>query len=197
MCAAVPRRTLGHASAIAGSRAVIEKAKTGHYDAPSERGATADDELNLAFRARPQRAQQGRIAQAAAWFQQTLKGASDFSRRVLSRRDARGGAGATMKRSARGKWRCSARIPARVWCSDALLRTGDAAWRSTSSRTPSAWASDNERLKREAIALAMLGDFSAALPKLKDQLDNTRTTISRCSSSRSMCSTGFISGTRA
>ncbi|HYE85692.1 MAG TPA: hypothetical protein VEA16_05025, partial [Vicinamibacterales bacterium] len=39
---------------------------------------------------------------------------------------------------------------------------------------PSAWSSDDERLRREAIALAMVGDFSGALPKLKDQLDNTR-----------------------
>jgi hypothetical protein len=29
-------------------------------------------------------------------------------------------------------------------------------------------------LKREAIALAMIGDYGGALPKLKDQLDNTK-----------------------
>ena len=38
---------------------------------------------------------------------------------------------------------------------------------------PSTWEDDNARLRREAVALAMIGDFSGALPKLKDQLDNT------------------------
>ena len=58
---------------------------------------------------------------------------------------------------------------------DALLRSGDGRTAlDILEEAPSAWASDDERLKREAIALAMLGDYSGALPKLKDQLDNTR-----------------------
>jgi hypothetical protein len=61
--------------------AVIEKAKTGTYEAPSDRGATADDELNLAFVRGLSALSKGEIAQAAAWFQQTLKGADDFSAR--------------------------------------------------------------------------------------------------------------------
>jgi hypothetical protein len=58
---------------------------------------------------------------------------------------------------------------------DALLRSGDGRQAlEILEEAPAAWASDNERLKREAIALAMIGDFSGALPKLKDQLDHTR-----------------------
>ena len=58
---------------------------------------------------------------------------------------------------------------------DALLRTGDGRRRSTcSKKRRRRGPNDNERLKREAIALAMLGDYSGALPKLKDQLDNTK-----------------------
>jgi hypothetical protein len=58
---------------------------------------------------------------------------------------------------------------------DALLRTGDGRGAlDVIEEAPAAWENDNDRLKREAIALAMIGDYSGALPKLKDQLDNTR-----------------------
>ncbi len=57
---------------------------------------------------------------------------------------------------------------------DALLRTGDGRQAlDVIEEAPDAWPNDDERLKREAIALAMIGDYSGALPKLKDQLDNT------------------------
>ena len=57
---------------------------------------------------------------------------------------------------------------------DALLRTGDGRQAlDVLEEAPDAWPDDNERLKREALAQAMLGDYSGALPKLKDQLDNT------------------------
>jgi len=156
--------------------AVIEKAKTGNYDAPAERGATADDELNLAFVRGLGALGKGEIAQAAAWFQQTLKGASDFLGAAFY-------LGATHAASGRdkeaiGAWEMAllSENPGAVYpvLVDALLRTGDGRMAlDILEEAPSAWASDNERLKREAIALAMLGDFSGALPKLKDQLDNT------------------------
>ena len=58
---------------------------------------------------------------------------------------------------------------------DALLRTGDGRGAlDVIEEAPDAWPNDNDRLKREAIALAMIGDYSGALPKLKDQLDNTK-----------------------
>ena len=59
---------------------------------------------------------------------------------------------------------------------DALLRTGDGRQaldvhrRSAAMRGPTTTIDS----KREAIALAMVGDYSGALPKLKDQLDNTK-----------------------
>jgi hypothetical protein len=58
---------------------------------------------------------------------------------------------------------------------DALLRIGDGRGAlEVLDEAPAAWEDDNARLRREAVALAMVGDFSGALPKLKDQLDNTR-----------------------
>jgi VWFA-related protein len=156
--------------------AVVEKAKTGNYDAPIDRGATADDELNLAFIRGLNSLGKGETAQAAAWFQQTLKGASDFlgaafylgATHALSGRD----------REAIGAWQMAllsenpgAVYPALV---DALLRTGDGRQAlDVLEEAPDAWPNDDERLRREAIALAMIGDYSGALPKLKDQLDNT------------------------
>jgi tetratricopeptide (TPR) repeat protein len=157
--------------------AVIEKAKQGNYDAPTEHGATAEDELNLAFVRGLGALSKGENAQAAAWFQQTLKGASDFLGAAFY-------LGATHAASGRdkeaiGAWEMAllSENPGAVYpvLVDALLRTGDGRMAlDILEEAPSAWASDNERLKREAIALAMLGDFSGALPKLKDQLDNTR-----------------------
>ena len=157
--------------------AVIEKARAGTYEAPATAAASPDDELNLAFVRGLSALSRGEIAQAAAWFQQTLKGASDFlgaafylgATHALSGRD----------RDAIGAWQMAllsenpgAVYPALV---DALLRIGDGRQAlEVLEEAPSAWEDDNARLRREAIALAMVGDFSGALPKLKDQLDNTR-----------------------
>jgi tetratricopeptide (TPR) repeat protein len=160
-----------------GVEALVEKAKQGNYDVPAERGETPDDELNLAFLRGLNSLSKGEIAQAAAWFQQTLKGASDFlgAAFYLGATHAESG----RDREAIGAWQMAllsenpgAVYPALV---DALLRTGDGRGAlDVLEEAPTAWASDNDRLKREAIALAMIGDYSGALPKLKDQLDNTR-----------------------
>lgn len=157
--------------------AVVEKAKTGNYDAPVDRGATPDDELNLAFVRGLNSLSKGEVAQAAAWFQQTLKGASDFlgaafylgATHAVSGRD----------KEAIGAWQMAllSENPAAVYPAlvDALLRTGDGRQAlDVIEEAPDAWPNDDERLKREAIALAMVGDYSGALPKLKDQLDNTK-----------------------
>jgi tetratricopeptide (TPR) repeat protein len=157
--------------------AVIEKAKTGTYEAPADRGANADDELNLAFIRGLSALSKGENAQAAAWFQQTLKGASDFlgaafylgATHALAGRD----------KEAIGAWEMAllSENPGAVYpvLVDALLRTGDGRMAlDILEEAPQAWPNDNERLKREAIALAMVGDYSGALPKLKDQLDNTK-----------------------
>jgi VWFA-related protein len=156
---------------------VVENARSGNYDAPETPGATTEDELNLAFVRGLRALSRGETAQAAAWFQATLKGASDFlgaafylgATHALSGRD----------REAIGAWQMAllsenpgAVYPALV---DALLRVGDGRQAlEVLEEAPSAWDNDNDRLRREAIALAMVGDFSGALPILKDQLDNTK-----------------------
>jgi tetratricopeptide (TPR) repeat protein len=157
--------------------AVLEKARSGIYDAPADRGTTPEDEVNLAFVRGLGALSKGEVAQAAAWFQQTLKGASDFlgaafylgATHAVSGRD----------KEAIGAWEMAllSENPGAVYpvLVDALLRIGDGRMAlDILEEAPGAWPNDNERLKREAIALAMLGDFSGALPKLKDQLDNTR-----------------------
>ena len=157
--------------------AVIEKARAGAYEAPATTGSTADDELNLAFVRGLGALSRGESAQAAAWFQQTLKGASDFlgaafylgATHAVSGRD----------RDAIGAWQMAllSENPGAVYpvLVDALLRIGDGRQAlEVLEEAPSAWENDDARLRREAIALAMIGDFSGALPKLKDQLDNTR-----------------------
>ena len=156
--------------------AIIEKAQQGNYDAPAERGATQDDELTLAFIRGLSALGKNEIPQAAAWFNQTLKAADDFLgaafylgvTHALSGRDT----------EAIGAWQMAllSDNPAAVYpvLVDALLRTGDARQAlDVLDEAPAAWSSENDRLKREAVALAMVGDYSAALPKLKDQLDNT------------------------
>ena len=157
--------------------AVIEKAKTGTYDAPADRGATPDDELNLAFVRGLSAFSKGENAQAAAWFQQTLKGASDFLGAAFYLGATHAVAG--RDKEAIGAWEMAllSENPGAVYpvLVDALLRTGDGRMAlDIIDEAPAAWPNDNERLKREAIALAMVGDYSGALPKLKDQLDNTK-----------------------
>ena len=157
--------------------AVLEKARSGNYDAPASAGGSPDDELNLAFVRGLNALSKGEVSQAAAWFQQTLKGASDFlgaafylgATHALSGRD----------REAIGSWQMAllSENPAAVYpvLVDALLRIGDGRQAlEVLEEAPAAWEDDNARLRREAVALAMVGDFSGALPKLKDQLDNTR-----------------------
>ena len=157
--------------------ALIEKAKQGTYESLPQRGATPDDELNLAFLRGLNSLSKGENAQAAAWFQQTLKGASDFLGAAFYLGATHAEAG--RDREAIGAWQMAllSENPGAVYPNlvDALLRTGDGRGAlDVLEEAPTAWASDNDRLKREAIALAMVGDYSGALPKLKDQLDNTR-----------------------
>lgn len=157
--------------------AIVERAKTGDYSAPADRGATPDDELNLSFVRGLSSLSKGEVAQAAAWFQQTLKGASDFLGAAFYLGATHAASG--RDREAIGAWQMAllSENPGAVYpvLVDALLRTGDGRQAlDVLEEAPSAWASVDDRLRREAIALAMLGDYSGALPKLKDQLDNTR-----------------------
>ena len=156
---------------------LIEKARTGQFTPPAEPGSTADDEVNLAFLRGLEALNKGQVPQAAAWFQQTLKGASDF----LGAAFYLGATHAALGRDkeAVGAWQMAllSENPAAVYPAlvDALLRLGDGRQAvDLIEEAPSAWASDSERMRREATALAMLGDYSGSLPKLIDLLDTTR-----------------------
>lgn len=157
--------------------AVVETARQGNYDASAVEGTSPADQVNLAFIKGLASLSRGETAQAAAWFQQTLKGAADFlgaafylgATHAMSGRD----------REAIGAWQMAllSENPGAVYpvLVDALLRVGDGRQAlEVLEEAPSAWEDDNARLRREAIALAMIGDFSGALPKLKDQLDHAR-----------------------
>lgn len=160
-----------------GVEAVIERARAGQFMPPAEPGTTPDDELNLAFVRGLDALNKGQVPQAAAYFQQTLKGASDF----LGAAFYLGATHAALGRDkeAVGAWQMAllsenpgAVYPALV---DALLRMGDGRQAvDLLEEAPSAWTHDNDRIRREATALAMLGDYSGALPKLIDLLDNTK-----------------------
>jgi VWFA-related protein len=157
--------------------AVIERARNGQFAPPTENGATPDDELNLAFVRGLAALNKGEVPQAAAYFQQTLKGASDF----LGAAFYLGATHAALGRDneAIGAWQMAllsenpgAVYPALV---DALLRIGDGRQAvDLLEEAPTAWANDSDRIRREATALAMLGDYSGSLPKLIDLLDNTK-----------------------
>ena len=157
--------------------AVIERARAGQFTAPLEPGTTPDDELNLAFVRGLEALNKGQVPQAAAYFQQTLKGASDF----LGAAFYLGATHAALGRDkeAVGAWQMAllsenpgAVYPALV---DALLRIGDGRQAvDLIEEAPSAWASDSDRIRREATALAMLGDYRGAMPKLIDLLDTTK-----------------------
>ena len=154
--------------------AMLERARNGNYDAPAEPGATPDDELSLAFVRGLHALQKGEMPQATAWFQQTLKGASDFLGAAFYLGAAHAAQG--RDRDATGAWQMAllsenpgAVYPALV---DALLRMGDGRQAiDLIEEAPSAWPDDNQRIRREATALAMLGDYAEALPKLVDLLD--------------------------
>jgi len=157
--------------------AVIERARAGQFTPPAEPGTTPDDELNLAFVRGLDALNKGQVPQAAAYFQQTLKGASDFLGAAFYLGATHAALG--RDREAVGAWQMAllsenpgAVYPALV---DALLRMGDGRQAvDLLEEAPSAWANDNDRIRREATALAMLGDYSGALPKLIDLLDNAK-----------------------
>jgi len=149
---------------------LIEQARGGRFNAPDANSPIPDDEVALTFLRGLRAFQRGDVAGAAAWFQQTLNGASDFlgaafylgACHAVSGRD----------REAIGAWQMAllSENPAAVYplLVDALLRVGEGRQAvEFLAEAPSAWASDDQRLRREATAVAMLGDYPTAWPKLK------------------------------
>ena len=161
-----------------GVEAVLEDARNGKYNAP-EGGANSseDDELNLTFVRGLGALQKGDFPQAAAWFQQTLRGASDFLGAAFYLGATHAASG--RDRDAVGAWQMAllsenpgAVYPALV---DALLRLGDGRQAvEFIEEAPTAWADEAMRVHREATAEAMLGDYAAALPKFLSLLETRK-----------------------
>jgi hypothetical protein len=157
--------------------AVIEEARNGRFTVPDTPGATPDDEIALKFVRGLNAYQQGNIAQASAWFQETMKGASDFLGAAFYMGACHAASG--RDRDAIGAWQIAllsenpgAVYPALV---DALLRVGEGRQAvDFLQEAPEAWADDEERIKREATAEAMLGDYESALPKLAELVKGQR-----------------------
>lgn len=148
---------------------VVERARHGNYAAPTETGATPDDELVLAFVRGLHALQKNEMPQATAWFQQTLKGASDFLGAAFYLGAAHAAQG--RDKDAVGAWQMAllSENPAAVYPAlvDAVLRLGDGRQAiDLIDEAASAWPDANQRIRREATALAMIGDFAGALPKL-------------------------------
>ncbi len=155
-------------------QAILEQARTGDFAAPAEPGATPDDEVSLAFIRGLGALQRGEMPQATAWFQQTLTGASDFLGAAFYLGAALAAQG--RDKDAAGAWQMAllSENPAAVYpvLVDALLRMGDGRQAlDLIEEAPSAWLFDNDRIRREATGLAMLGDYAGALPKLVELLD--------------------------
>ena len=157
--------------------AVIEEARNGRFTVPDAAGSTPDDEIALTFVRGLNAFQQGNIAQASAWFQETMKGASDFLGAAFYMGACHAASG--RDRDAIGAWQIAllsenpgAVYPALV---DALLRVGEGRQAvDFLQEAPEAWADDTERIKREATAEAMLGDYESALPKLAELVKGQR-----------------------
>ncbi|MGH9384929.1 MAG: VWA domain-containing protein [Vicinamibacterales bacterium] len=157
--------------------AVIEEARNGRFAVPEGPGATPDDEIALTFVRGLSAFQQGNIAQASSWFQQTMKGASDFLGAAFYMGACHAASG--RDRDAIGAWQIAllsenpgAVYPALV---DALLRVGEGRQAvDFLQEAPQAWTDDRERIKREATAEAMLGDYDSALPKLTELVNAQR-----------------------
>ncbi len=152
---------------------IIEEARNGRFAAPDGPGSTPDDEVALTFVRGLAAYQKGEMGRATAWFQQTLKGASDFLGAAFYLGACHAASG--RDKDAIGAWQMAllSENPGAVYppLVDALLRVGDSRQAvDVLEEAPEAWADDNERLRREAIAEAMLGDYAGALPTLVDLL---------------------------
>jgi hypothetical protein len=158
----------------AANTAIVQQAREGKYVAlPADGKAAPGDEVTLAFIRGLAQMEKKQYAQAAGWFQLSLKGASDFLGAAFYLGAVHAAAG--RDNDAIGAWQMStlgdsseAVYPMLV---DALLRIGDAqAALEMIAEAPGAWASDDARLRRVATAQAMLGQFGPALDVLNGLL---------------------------
>jgi VWFA-related protein len=153
---------------------IVEQARTGTFVmTTADAGTSADDELTLAFIRGLAALQKGSFAEAAGWFQQTLRGASDFLGAAFYLGACHAARG--QDREAVGAWQMSllsdggaAAYPVLV---DALLRLGDGPKAfEFLEEAPDAWPDADSRLRREAIVQAMLGRYPEAVTGLTSLL---------------------------
>ena len=159
----------------AANQTVMQQAREGTYvQAPAAEKGADQDEVALSFIRGLAQLEKQQYAQAAAWFQLALKGASDFLGAAVYLGAVHAAAG--RDNDAIGAWQMAtisddstAVYPMLV---DALLRIGDAQGAlDMIAEAPEAWPSNEARLRRVATAQAMLGQFDPALEALTGLLD--------------------------
>jgi VWFA-related protein len=157
--------------------AIVEQARRGTFvSTPSNVTAAADDEPTLAFIRGLAALQKKQLAQASAWFQLALKGASDFLGAAFYLGAVHAASGSDP--AAVAAWQMSLigdggerAYPSLV---DALLRTGDAQTAlDLIAEAPEAWPDERARHRRVAIAQAMLGQYAPALETVTALLERT------------------------
>ncbi|HUE89909.1 MAG TPA: VWA domain-containing protein [Vicinamibacterales bacterium] len=155
-------------------QSVLQQARDGVYMATP--ASAPEDEVTLAFIRGLGQLQKQQYAQAAAWFQLSLKHASDFLGAAVYLGAVHAAAGRDV--DAIGAWQMAtisddsaAVYPMLV---DALLRIGDAQGAlDMIAESPEAWATVDARLRRVATAQAMLGQFEPALEALTGLLQRS------------------------
>jgi tetratricopeptide (TPR) repeat protein len=151
------------------SAPIVRQAREGTFViTPADSRSPAADEPALSFIRGLAQLQKKQYAQAAAWFQLSLKGASDF----LGAAFYLGAVHAANGRNtdAVGAWQMSLLNGGKTvypLLVDATLRVGDAqAALDLIAEAPEAWPTDEARLRRVVTAQAMLGQFAPALETL-------------------------------
>jgi VWFA-related protein len=161
----------------AASQPIVDQARAGTYvQTPVDGRGAAGDEVTLSFIRGLALLEKKQYAQAASWFQLTLKGASDFLGAAVYLGAVHAAAG--RDNDAIGAWQMAtigddsdAVYPLLV---DALLRVGDAQGAlDMIAESPEAWPSADARLRRVATAQAMIGQFDPALEALNGLLQRS------------------------
>lgn len=170
--------TLQRSHAVsAANQPIVEQARAGTYvQTPVDGRGAAGDEVTLSFIRGLALLEKKQYAQAASWFQLTLKGASDFLGAAVYLGAVHAAAG--RDNDAIGAWQMAtigddsdAVYPLLV---DAMLRIGDAQGAlDMIAESPEAWAAADARLRRVATAQAMLGQFDPALEALNGLLQRS------------------------
>ncbi|MGE3275007.1 MAG: VWA domain-containing protein [Vicinamibacterales bacterium] len=154
---------------------VIEKARVGTYDAPEPEMRTPEaDRAMLTFIRGLEALEKNRVAQARAWFQQTALTAGDFIGAAFYLGACHAADGRDL--DAIGAWQMAllSENPAVVYplLVDALLRVGDGQGAlEFIGEAPDVWTDEEDRLRREATANAMIGSYAEAMPVLVKLID--------------------------